>query len=173
MRFIGLSKHGMYVDDCDGVHPDVIDQYYGVHGPELQRAPGESGAGQLSDEVSAEEDWADLGERIAADQRSNFRHEPVEVPEFAVPFLSSEQEGAFHAALAAIQEKGILPDGYGLHDHELDSDGYPSFEIIKSGRRGAKELRVALPVSQWRPRAELWGQALDILTHIQLMYNNE
>ncbi|KAK7029110.1 hypothetical protein R3P38DRAFT_2368283, partial [Favolaschia claudopus] len=50
--------------------------------------------------------------------------------------------------------------GYGLLREEWEGEIYPAFEIIKSGRKGSKELRVALPDSIWRPRAELLGRAL-------------
>jgi hypothetical protein len=171
---MGMAEHGVYVDDCEGVHPDVVNQYYGVRGREARRAAGQTGAGHPSDEEDeSEEDWADLGERIAEDQSANLHHEPVEVPEHADPFLSDEHRQAFHAALAVVREQGSLPVGYCLYDEELDTDGYPAYEIIKSGRHGTKELRVALPYFQWRPRAELWCQALDILNRIQFMYGNE
>jgi hypothetical protein len=60
----------------------------------------------------------------------------------------------------------LIPD-------EWEDNEYPSVEIIRSGRRGGKELRVALPDFVWRPRAELWGQALDILSRITYMTENE
>lgn len=171
MRFMGMTEHGVYTDDCEGVHPDVINQYYGVHGRETRRAPGQTGAGHLADEEdNEEENWTDLGERIAEDQSANLHHEPVKVPEQTDPFSSDLHRQAFLASLTAVREQGILPAGYRLHDEELDTGTYPAYEIIKSGRRGTKQLRIALPLFQWRPRAELWGQALDILNRIQYMY---
>ncbi|KAK6981346.1 hypothetical protein R3P38DRAFT_2396312, partial [Favolaschia claudopus] len=52
------------------------------------------------------------------------------------------------------------PKYYHQGCEEWEGEMYPAFEIIKSGRKGSKELRVALPDSIWRPRAELWGRAL-------------
>lgn len=169
MRLTGMAKHGVYIDDCNGVHPDIIDQYYGVHGRERYRQPGQTGAGHPSDE---QEDYSSLGQRIADDQRSNLRHEPVDVPDHHDPFTSEIQRQAFHLALSTCRAQARLPAGYGLFNEELDVSSYPSYEIIHTGRRGTKRLQVALPILQWRPRAELWGQALDILTRIQVMYNS-
>ncbi|KAF8054959.1 hypothetical protein FPV67DRAFT_1391983, partial [Lyophyllum atratum] len=45
LRFIGQLEHGVYMDDCEGVHPDVINEFYGVHGPPGYRRRGQSGAG--------------------------------------------------------------------------------------------------------------------------------
>jgi hypothetical protein len=168
MHLIGMTKHCVYVDDCEGVHPDVIQQYYGIRGHEYQCAPGQTGAGHPPDE-----DWMDLGEQVAADQSTNVHHEAVEVPGNEDPFSSDQQRDAFRTALAAVQEQALLPHGYGLHQDEWETESYPAYEIMKSGWRGTKELRVALPNFQWQPRAELWGQALDILNHIKYMYGNE
>lgn len=28
--FVGQTENGVYVDDCAGVHPDIIEEFYGV-----------------------------------------------------------------------------------------------------------------------------------------------
>ncbi|KAJ7448877.1 hypothetical protein B0H11DRAFT_1928910 [Mycena galericulata] len=50
MCLIGKMQEGVYLDDCEGVHPNVIERYYGTHGPEIHREAGQTGAGQLDDE---------------------------------------------------------------------------------------------------------------------------
>jgi hypothetical protein len=50
---------------------------------------------------------------------------------------------------------------------EWDESGYPVFETVKLGRRGGKELHIALPDEIWRPRAVVWCQALEVMTCIQ------
>ncbi|KAJ7704836.1 hypothetical protein B0H17DRAFT_1193343 [Mycena rosella] len=72
MFLLGQLENGVHLDDCDGVHPDVIEELYGVHGAVVQRMPGQSGAGQLNDEdipllddsldVDVE-DWEDMIEK--------------------------------------------------------------------------------------------------------------
>jgi hypothetical protein len=49
---------------------------------------------------------------------------------------------------------------------EWEDGEYPSYEIIRSGKRTGRGLRVALPDFIWRRRAELWGQALDIVNRL-------
>ncbi|KAJ7645241.1 hypothetical protein DFH06DRAFT_998707, partial [Mycena polygramma] len=178
MFFMGQTSHGVYVDDCEGVHPEVISQYYGVHGPVRDRAAGQTGAGQLEDEAIPqveedqeldEDDWVDLEEQIADAHEANFHHEPVAVPKHANPF-SGEAAQVFEDAFKRVKAAGIVPGGYGLCEEEWEDGAYPSFEILKSGRRGKKELRIALPDSIWRPRAILWGQALDVLNQVNYIY---
>jgi hypothetical protein len=169
MMFFGQTEHGVYIDDCEGVHPDVINQYYGIHGRQTRWAPDQTGAGHPEEEDDAD-DWEDLEEMVGADQEENIRHEPIEVPETADPFSTPELRVAFEAAFASVQEHGLIPTGYGLLPEEWDDSLYPSVEVIRSGRRGTKELAISLPDFLWRPKAEMWGQALDILTHIEHMY---
>ncbi|KAJ6481611.1 hypothetical protein DFH09DRAFT_1253181 [Mycena vulgaris] len=58
------------------------------------------------------------------------------------------------------------------HAHAENFHHDPSpFPNTPIRRRGGKRLRVALPDSIWRPRAEMWGRGLAILN--QLSYINE
>ncbi|KAJ7692645.1 hypothetical protein B0H14DRAFT_2651637 [Mycena olivaceomarginata] len=167
MCFMGQVRNGMYVDDCEGVHPNVIERYYGTHGPERHRGSGETGAGHLDDEeISAppSASGSDSDERISI-------HEAVPVPKHANPFDDEESMQLFYDALEAAIQGDIIPPGYGLLLEEWDEDGYPSFEILRSGRRGSKQLRIALPDSIWRPQAEMWARALAVMD--QITYHNE
>lgn len=179
MCLLGQVQDGMYVDEHQGVHPDVLNQYYGVHGPRTERGPGETGAGQLPDEEVPgnpiledmdDEDWDDLDDRVEMAHADNFHHDPVPVPKHANPF-DDEMLQTFHQVRSVAEAQGVVPEGYGLLPTEWEGEGYPAYEILKSGRRGGKELRIALPDFIWRPRAEMWGRALDILN--QLNYINE
>ncbi|KAI9572554.1 hypothetical protein HD554DRAFT_2066360 [Boletus coccyginus] len=42
--------HGIYHDDCEGIHPDLIHEFYGMEGTPLQYSKGKSGAGNPIDE---------------------------------------------------------------------------------------------------------------------------
>ncbi|KAJ6592483.1 hypothetical protein B0H19DRAFT_1279011, partial [Mycena capillaripes] len=180
MCFIGQVREGVYLDDCEGVHPDVIQRYYGTHGPEHRQLPGQTGAGQLDDEeislLSGDlddnlEDDDDLEEKIEEAHAENFHHEAVPVPKHSNPFDDDESMQLFYDALDKAIHDNIIPPGYGLLPEEWDDGEYPSFEILKSGRRGGRQLRIDLPDAIWRPRAEMWGRALAILDHIT--YVNE
>ncbi|KAJ7452138.1 hypothetical protein B0H11DRAFT_2156948 [Mycena galericulata] len=166
MYFLGKLQNGVYLDDCAGLNPDIIDALYGVHGAVRQRARGQTGAGQLSDEESdSEEDWEDIVEEVGAANEHHFHHEPVSVPKHAPPF-SDNALRVFDSTLAEANRLQVQPAGYGIRPEEWENGTYPAFEILKSGRKGSKRLRIALPDSIWRPRAQLWVQALAVLDEL-------
>ncbi|KAJ7016807.1 hypothetical protein C8F04DRAFT_1215348 [Mycena alexandri] len=185
----GEAQQGIYVDDYENIHPTVLERYYGVHGRTVHRASGQTGAGQLDDEdvplpppvhdegedsedESGMEDVdEDLAQQIEDAHAGNFHHDPVPVPKHVNLFPDDETMQLFHDALSAAEEVELIPEGCGLLPDEWVDGVYPSFEILKSGRHGTKQLRVALPDSIWRPRAEMWGRGLAILN--QLSYMNE
>ncbi|KAG1722056.1 hypothetical protein EDB19DRAFT_1646053, partial [Suillus lakei] len=175
MRLMGQLEHGLYADDCEGVHPDIIRQYYGTAGKPIHCAPHQTGAGHPSDEEwedvnDAEdidtEDLQELPQLIAADHDAHFHHKSVRVPKHASPFSSATLHDTFCQALAQVREAEHIPDGFGILPHEWDDDEYPSHEIIQSGRQGTKELRIPLPDFIWRPRAIQWCQALDVMVRL-------
>lgn len=169
MFFLGQLEDGVYIDDCAGMNPDIIKDLYGVHGAVLQRAPGETGAGQLRDEEvpvdNSDEDWEDIIEDVEAANEHHFHHEPVAVPKHANPF-SDNALAVFDSTLAEANRLQILPPGYGMLPEEWENGSYPAFEILKSGRKRSKELQVALPDLIWRPRAQLWVRALAVLDEL-------
>ncbi|KAJ7094250.1 hypothetical protein C8R43DRAFT_1092450 [Mycena crocata] len=188
MCFLGQVENGVYVNDYDDVDPTVLAQHYGAHGQPTHRLPGQTGAGQLEDEDvempsidEAEESDSDSDDdsltaqirnaaaQIHAAHAEEFHHEPVPVPKHAEPFTDDAHMQLFYDALTEAEEQNIIPPGYGLLPDEWADRVYPSFEILKSGRRGSKQLRIALPDDIWRPRAEMWGRALAILDHIRYM----
>lgn len=156
---MGQLEHGLYIDDCDHIHPDVINQYH------------------IHEQVAADEQgWED--EEIAAhleqDQESNFHHAAVRVPRRIDPFKDAPDSfSVFEETLQHVRNEGHMPIGYGLHPDEWETDEYPSFEHIRSGRHAHKELRIALPDMIWRPRAILWGQALDIMDRMFAMLDEQ
>lgn len=108
-----------------------------------------------------------LAAQITEDQEPNVLHEPVEVPDHRNPFGEQPRlEDFFFQALNQVRQRGIIPPGYEILPQEWDEEGYPPIEVLKLGRR--KVLKVALSDEQWRPRAELWVQGLDILTKLQM-----
>ncbi|KAJ7454504.1 hypothetical protein FB451DRAFT_1144467 [Mycena latifolia] len=179
MFLLGQLENGVYLDDCAGVHPDLIRELYGVEGTVIERGPGDTGAGQLDDEEVPildpnglqldVENWEDMIDEIEAANEHHFHHEPVAVPKHSNPFSDKALE-IFDASLAEAEHLQVIPPGYGLQQDEWENGAYPAFEIIKSGRKGSKELRVALPDSVWRPRAQMWGRALAILDQVTFIF---
>jgi hypothetical protein len=184
LRFLGQTEHGIYDNDpMDTVHPDTINRYYGVDGPEQTRRLGQTGAGHAADEGSdlepldsgsedSEEnndsdidaEWTELQHEIARDQAHNIRHEPIKVARHRNPFPTQAAEDEFHNILKIVVEQGVIPEGFGVCPDEWE-DGYPEQETIKTGLRG-KGLEITLPEAVWFPRAILWAQALDVMSRL-------
>lgn len=141
----------------EGVSPEELANYYGVHGPTQDRRRGQTGAGHPQDE----NDSSDSSD----DEQNEEEVESVEVDESHPPF-DEHHLALFRDALRQVCDQGIIPEGYGVLEDEWGGDGYPTVETIQSGRRGRREITLGLPDSIWRPRAILWIQAVDIMTRI-------
>lgn len=135
MMFFGSTTHGIYKDDCEGIHPDVINQYYGIHGRLTERTPGQTGAGHSGDEAGGEaNEWEDIEERVGDDQQANIRHDAIEVPDTADPFGVPGMRQVFEEAFSSVVEHGLLPVGYGILQEEMEGGVYPLVEVIRLGR---------------------------------------
>ncbi|KAI9568349.1 hypothetical protein HD554DRAFT_2022330 [Boletus coccyginus] len=165
LRFLGQMCHGIYRDDCEGIHPDLIHEFYGVEGAPLQRS---SGAGNPTDEESGddESDGDDnqmpedrIADFINRQQQEHVHHEAVHVPTLKSPFTDGD-EARFFTMLREVVSQKILPSGFGLMPAEWDTDHYPVFGSIHVGRRGSKQLNISLADPIWYNRACLWCQGL-------------
>lgn len=165
----------------DGVHPDIIDRYYGVVGPDRERGSAQTGAGHPDSEDEDEEvleplsrhegdEDEELENQVEADQEHNIRHEPIRIARHQNPFQTDEKEAEFLSILAMVVRDDLVPIGYGVLVDEWDDDNYSELEIIKPGTKG-KEIEVVLPREIWLPRATYWAQALDLMGH--LIIDNE
>jgi hypothetical protein len=173
MRILGKTTQGVYhnpihdPDDCQGLSPEDIQLFYGVTRMS-ERSRSMSGAGHPLDELSdGDSDWDDVEtdtdsdseeEEILNDIRSNIRHAAIRPPKAHSPF-SDSGEGIFIATLKEVLRNQDAPHGFGLYDDECDG-GYPDSELIPTGRRGSRRIKVRLPVDIWQPRAVVWVQAL-------------
>ncbi|KAJ3932345.1 MAG: hypothetical protein NXY57DRAFT_894410, partial [Lentinula lateritia] len=153
MRLLGRIEHGEYKDDCEGLDPSLIEKYYGVNDEDDEDSDNDS---QKS--ISDSDPRLRMIDHVTADVLSQLHHRPVPVPKHQNPF-DPELHGIFLECLEECIRDDIIPFGHRVRMEEWDDEGYPSFEILKSGRRGTKELRIPLPVDDWLPRAELWVQA--------------
>ncbi|KAK7677040.1 hypothetical protein QCA50_020005 [Cerrena zonata] len=107
----------------------------------------------------------DLEKIISENNAPNFHHYPVQVPDYANPFIAHpELEEAFVETLQHVITTNFIPHELGLHPEEWDNDGY------LTGAWTGQELYVELPLEIWMPWAVLWGWALDILTHLIEQY---
>ncbi|KAF8586890.1 hypothetical protein K439DRAFT_1614718 [Ramaria rubella] len=110
-----------------------------------------AGEGSSSDlGLSEVNEHTDLQHCIAADLQSNIKHKPVKVPCHQNPFdkMDPALHTVFENTLAAVQDAGFLPDGFGVCMEEWENHEYPTHESLKVGRKG-KNLHIGLPVEVW------------------------
>ncbi|PSR71725.1 hypothetical protein PHLCEN_2v12399 [Hermanssonia centrifuga] len=179
---MGQTENGIYEDECEGMHPDTINRYYGVDcgSNETRRRQSHTGAGHPPDESDLDSDSSDnedntpsIGDRIAHDQQPNIRHEPIPVPDNFTPFVDEDSSQLFHDTWEVYKDINVLPpNGYGVHEDEMEEGGYESFEILRMGKRGGKEMTISLPEHIWRRRAEQWAKGLYLMNHIVYSVDN-
>lgn len=123
----------------------------------------------MDEEEDGREKWVDeediLQTRITKDQAGNIRHAPIKVARHANPFDDLDDENQFTAVLRTVIEQGILPEGYNVLEEEWGGLVYPETETINPETR-RKQLIVVLPKHIWLPRAILFAQGLESMTHI-------
>lgn len=177
---MGQTKHGLYVDsdECEGIDVADLHAYYGTtpDAPMRRRRSEHTGAGHPPEEDDSDTDpesdepvssTAIQAEDVVAAQEINVRHPEIPVPKHSCPFEQPELEEVFFTALNEARSRGYVPVGYGAHADELEEvGGFEEIEVIRFGRRGRKELEVALPEATWRRRMELWVQGLHMMCRI-------
>ena len=98
-------------------------------------------------------------------QDEEVRHASVRVPKGTSPFLNNDRAlHNFIAILTHIVDTGVLPSGYGVKEDEWEDGIYSDLAWIPIGKWGERTKEVVLPGDVWLPRAQLWAQALDIMT---------
>ncbi|KAL0568312.1 hypothetical protein V5O48_013680 [Marasmius crinis-equi] len=182
MRLMGMSTEGIYIDDCEALTRDEINDHYGIDRTHRQRPRNQTGAGTLSDEEFSDSESVAPGEDSSSDDsdmdeldiplaaRQVFAGlddlmERVHVPRYPPPF-SDANITLFSQALGKIEEENNIPEGCGILPEEWENGEYPSYELLRSGKKGTRELRVDMPDHIWRPRAERWVQALHTLNYM-------
>ncbi|KAA1467872.1 hypothetical protein DENSPDRAFT_770437, partial [Dentipellis sp. KUC8613] len=180
MRFLSAVEHGVYNDyrdELSGVHPDLLQRYYGTEGNVHVRSHGQTGAGHSSDEGADHSEPGDeaeldpipiseLEDAVAADQEPNIRHDPIPVADHRNPFPNPELQQLFWDAYDEVCNNGILPQDMMLLDSEWDEGGYPSTGEIPYGSRGTRRLVIPLPRELWYPRAVAWCRAIRLLEQV-------
>jgi len=178
IRFMGMQENGVYVEDLPDVDVQHLNDHYGTHG-RPRGDDGSNGAGLLQDEdipalpigdsniddeyeSDGKEDFVDIEEPYL----ENFNIRSVPVPKHASPFRSDDDHTLFEEAFSAVYESKIVPAGYGVLQEEWAGLEYASQYMIKSNRRGVKEIQVSIPKAVWLPRAALWAQGLDVMRRV-------
>ncbi|KAL0056980.1 hypothetical protein AAF712_016403 [Marasmius tenuissimus] len=180
MRFLGMTTEGVYIDDCTGMTSSEIHDHYGADTDHHERPSSQTGAGNLSDEDfsdvseseldSGDEDSDLEGIDLPPSARQVFDGldglmQRVHVKRYPCPF-NQDELGLFIQALATAEEEDLEPRGFGVLPEEWENGRYPAYELLKTGKKGTKELRVDLPDHVWRPRAMKWARALVLMEYM-------
>lgn len=156
LRFLRQTQFGVYnEDECEGIHPDVIQQYYGTTETQVHRRMDQTGAGHPPEEY---EDGL-VGE-VIEDQDPNIRHDAIPTADHEAPAIVPEHLALFSEAIAILQS--------GSHETVLRSAVSHPFvwdpvEMVAVGQRRRKELVISLDDATWERRALLWICALRLL----------
>lgn len=151
LRFLGEAMLGRNTRDTNDVHPETIAKYYSGH------------TGDYTE--------GDLASRIGDDLDHQIKHQAVEVPVSGNPFTSlggkdpKREENIFLQTFTMVAEQGIIPAGYGMRPEEWDDGSYPDVEVLRTRKKGGKEMVLKLDNPVWKRRAELWVQGLNVLHH--------
>ncbi|KAF9789389.1 hypothetical protein BJ322DRAFT_1000862, partial [Thelephora terrestris] len=151
LRFIRQTQLGVYnEDDCEGVHPETIQEYYGTTEDHVQRLAGQTGAGHPPEEL--DDDYADINliNNVIQDQDLDIQHDSIPTADHEVPRMSPELLALFSDGLVALQDNDLLRSLAG------DDFVWDLAEVIRVGHRRQKELVISLVNATWERRALLW-----------------
>ncbi|KAG1750321.1 uncharacterized protein EDB91DRAFT_1046232 [Suillus paluster] len=165
MRLLGQASLGIYEDEFEGIHPAILQRYYGIHGRELVHGRNQTGAGHPNDESDESDEDSIIG-RIERDQANDVQHDAVEVADGNTPFQNEEDENSFFEILEEVVMDGIVPEGYNLQEGEDEYDENTT-EHLRVGRRRENYVEVSLADPIWRTRSTLWAQAASVLGHFE------
>ena len=165
LRFLRQTQLGVYdEDDCKGIHPDAIQEYYGTTWERVHRQTGQTGAGHPHEECDNDYAETDLIDNVVQDQDSDIRHDSIPTPDHEVPSMSPEHLTLFSDSLAALQnddQGDLLRSVAGL------VFVWDPVEVMRVGRRRQKELVISLEDAAWEKRTLLWLAALRVLDRLQ------
>ena len=165
LRFLRQTELGIYgEDDCEGVHPDTIQEYYGTTEDHVQRLAGQTGAGHPPEEVDDNYVEPALIENIVQDQDSDVRHDPIPTPDNEPP-MSPELLMTFSDCLTALQsgDQGDL-----LRSITGGPFSWNPVEVMRVGHRRQGELMISFADGTQERRARLWLAAIHILGGLPL-----
>ncbi|KAJ7582483.1 hypothetical protein C8J56DRAFT_791666, partial [Mycena floridula] len=175
---LGQLENGVYCEDADSdsdeydnVEPAVLERYHGTteHNPRQDPESSSNSESSHSSDESEDESEPSLNAQILESIEHQFLPDEVHAPRHKNPFPTDDHTQCFIQGLQVIRDANHIPPRFGMLPEEWDEDEggeYPTFEMLRLGRRSTKQLRIALPDHIWRPRSVLWVQALDVMIHI-------
>lgn len=159
--FLRQTQLGVYhEDDCEGVHPDTIQEYYGTTQDHVQRLAGQSGAGHPPEEFNNDSAEINLVENVVQGQDSDIRHDSIPTADHEAPSMSPENLTLFFNCLATLRNNN---QGDLLRSVAGEHVVWDPVEVMRVGRRRQKELVISLVDAAWERRAFLWLAAIRVI----------
>ncbi|KAI9570897.1 hypothetical protein HD554DRAFT_2017818, partial [Boletus coccyginus] len=115
---------GVYQDDCDGIHPDTINKYYGIYGDLLTCQGYQLDAGHLADEeVSGDNNvfTAQIVKFINQQQQAHANQDVVHISSYQIPFTNAKDKVVFFSILHEIINHATIPNRFGLTPVEWET----------------------------------------------------
>ena len=164
LRFLRQTQLGIYdEDDCEGIHPDIIRQYYGTTHTQARRHADQTGAGHPPEECDDDltEPLPCLVGEVVQDQGPNIRHDPIPTADHEAPSTTPELLALFSSSIDTLRSDEAL-----LRSIIGQAVGWDPVEVLRVGHRRQKGLVVSLNDAVWERRALLWIAALRLLENL-------
>jgi hypothetical protein len=151
-------------DDCEGIHPNAIQEYYGTTQEHIHRRTNQTGAGHPPEEYENDYTETNLIDEVIQDQDSDIRHDSIPTANHEAPSISSEYLTLFSDCLAILRndDQGDL-----LRSVAGQVFMWDPVEVMRVGQRRQKELVISLEDATWERRALLWLAGLRVLDSLQ------
>ena len=104
LRFLQQTQLSIYnEDDCEGVHPDTIQEYYGTTQNHVERQMGQTGASHPPEELDENCTEINLINDVVQGQDSNIQHDSIPTAEHEGPPMSPKNLTLLSDCLTALQ----------------------------------------------------------------------
>ncbi|KAF8546218.1 hypothetical protein OG21DRAFT_1527978, partial [Imleria badia] len=128
LRFLGQTSLGIYHDDCEGLSYNVIEEHYGIDGPERVCQPHQSGAGNPMDKEDIPGAENQFEATMIACQGQ--MHKAVPVQPAGSLFHNDERATQFYTVLQEAITCKITPENFGLAYSKWEDGCYPVYKTI-------------------------------------------
>ena len=160
LHFLQQTQLGVYNDDCEGVHPDTIQEYYGTTQDRVQRLVGQSGASHPPEEFNNDNMETNLVENVVQGQDPDIRHNSIPTANHEAPPMSHKNLTLFFNSLVTLQNNN---QGDLLRSVAGEHAVWDPVEVMRVGRQRQKELIISLVDAAWERRALLWLAAIRVI----------
>ncbi|TRM70605.1 hypothetical protein BD626DRAFT_391090 [Schizophyllum amplum] len=159
-RLLSEREQGVYLDEFQDVHPDVLAEYLNVDPPKSRSHTSRRTEKEASKEVP---DIQEIEAMIKEQQAVNLRHDAIPVADHRCPFQTEEDLDLWRSVLSRLREEKPVVTGLGVAPEEWEGGVYPDYRTLKVGK---KYVDIPLPMDVWYPRSALWASGIKAMEQI-------